>query len=145
MKRPIEAQLFGDMVAFIQRVQRDAEAVFSGRELSVAQFFILSTLARAGALMQADIASLLGVTAANVSQLVAKLVSAKLVRRSERGRAKLVSLTPKGRELVTALVPEHHAFLREQFRTLSAAERRSMRALMQRLLDATETDLDCGS
>jgi DNA-binding MarR family transcriptional regulator len=102
--------------------------------VSPAQFFILTTVDRQGESQQSELAKELGVTAANVSQLVGKLEDARLVTREDRGRAKLVQLTARGRALVQRLGPEHDAFLAARFAALSPTERRTLLRLLEKLL-----------
>lgn len=130
----IEVRAFGAMVAFAQKVQRAAEVALNGTGISPAQFFILATVERRAGTQQSVLAETLGVTSANVSQLVAKLEDAKLVTRTERGRAKEVHLTSRGRQVVDRLRPEHDAFLASQFAALSPAERRTLLSLLEKLL-----------
>lgn len=134
MKPAIEVRAFAAMVAFAQKVQRAAEVALDGAGISPAQFFILATIARRPGTQQSALAEALGVTSANVSQLVAKLEDAKLVTRTERGRAKEVHLTPRGRRLVDRLRPEHDAFLVSRFAALSPGERRTLLSLLEKLL-----------
>lgn len=134
MKPGLEARTFGAMVAFAQRVQRAADAALAGSQVSPAQFFILTTVDRQGESQQSELAKELGVTAANVSQLVGKLEEARLVTREDRGRAKLVQLTARGRALVQRLGPEHDAFLTARFAALSPTERRTLLRLLEKLL-----------
>jgi DNA-binding MarR family transcriptional regulator len=135
MTAVLEARVFGAMVAFAQKVQRAAEATLAGAEVSPAQFFILATVARHGETQQSELARSLGVTAANVSQLVGKLEAARLVTRVDRGKAKVVHLSAKGKALVERLGPEHDAFLASRFAALSAAERRTLLRLLEKLLE----------
>lgn len=134
MKPPIEVRTFGALVAFAQRVQREAEVALEGTGISSAQFFILASVERRAGLTQSALAEALGVTSANVSQLVAKLEDAELVTRTERGRAKEVRLTARGRRLVERLRPQHDAYLASQFAALSPTERRSLLSLLEKLL-----------
>lgn len=135
MKPALEARAFGAMVAFAQKVQRAADATLAGSEVSPAQFFILATVARHGESQQSELARSLGVTAANVSQLVGKLEEARLVTRVDRGKAKVVHLTARGKTLVERLGPEHDAFLVSRFAALSAKERRTLLELLEKLLE----------
>jgi DNA-binding MarR family transcriptional regulator len=133
--KALEARLYGTMVAFMQRVQRAADAALEGRGVSPAQFFILATVARQGELRQSELAERLGVTAANVSQLVSKLVEGRLVSRTEDGKAKIVRLTAKGLRLVAELTPEHDAFLRSRFEKLTLQERTELLSLVAKLTE----------
>ena len=134
MKPAIEVRAFGAMVAFVQKVQRAAELALDGSGISAAQFFILATVERSPGTQQSALAVALGVTAANVSQLVSKLEEAKLVTRKDRGRAKEVYLTSRGTQLVDQLRPEHDAFLESRFAALSQGERRTLLSLLEKLV-----------
>lgn len=136
----IEVRAFGAMVAFAQKVQHAAEIALDGTGISPAQFFILATVERQPGTQQSTLAETLGVTSANVSQLVAKLEDAKLVTRTERGRAKEVHLTSRGRQLVDRLRPEHDAFLKSRFAALSPSERRTLLSLLEKLLAGDPTE-----
>lgn len=137
MKGRVEVRAFEAMVAFAQQVQRAAESALSDADISPAQFFVLAWVARHGAMQQSDLAQALGVTAANVSQLVSKLDDARLVTREDQGKAKLVGLTDKGRTLVNRLAPEHDEFLASRFAALTAAERKTLLALLEKLVSDT--------
>lgn len=136
MKPALSVRTFGAMVAFVQQVQRAADAALAGSGVTPAQFFILATLKRCGEARQSELALALGVTAGNVSQLVVKLEEARLVRRADRGKAKIVTLTAKGDTLVTRLAPEHDAFLEARFAPLESPDRKALLALLERLLDS---------
>jgi len=140
VKPSIEVRAFGAMVAFAQKVQRAAEVALDGSVVSAAQFFILATVERQPGTQQSALAEALGVTSANVSQLVSKLEDAKLVTRTERGRAKEVYLTSRGRQLVERLGPEHDAFLASRFAVLSPKERRTLLSLLEKLSAGDPTE-----
>jgi DNA-binding MarR family transcriptional regulator len=129
-----DTKSFARMVAFIQETHRAAEAALAGAMVTPAQFFILSSLRAKPGMSQVELAEALGVTAGNVSQLVAKLEAARLVARAGQGRAKLVSLTASGERLVARLAPEHEEFLRGRFAALSAAERKTLSSLLEKLV-----------
>lgn len=134
MKATLEVQLFRQMVAFVQQVHRAADASLVDKGISPAQFFILATLARRGELQQAELAALLRVTPANVSQLVSKLEEARMVRRIQRGKARGLALTAKGRTLHQKLRPEHDEFMQAQFRALDRTEQNLLLGLLVRLV-----------
>ncbi len=135
MKPRVEVRAYAAMVTFAQRVQRAADAALADSGVSPAQFFILATVDRRGETQQSELAATLGVTAANVSQLVAKLDEARLVTRVDRGKAKVVHLTAKGKALVDRLRPEHDAFLAARFSALGAEERKALLALLEKLVE----------
>jgi DNA-binding MarR family transcriptional regulator len=140
LKPTIEVRAFEAMIAFAQKVQRAAEVALAHTGISPAQFFILDTIERRPGTQQSALAETLGVTSANVSQLVTKLEDAKLVTRLERGRAKEVHLTSRGRQLVDRLRPEHDAFLTSRFAALSRGERRTLLSLLEMLIAADPTE-----
>ena len=133
MTRTVETRIYARMVAFLQQTQRQAEQALAGEGISPAQYFILATVQERGALQQSELADALGVTPGNVSQLVARLEKARLVVRSERGKAKRVTLSPRGETLVTRLAPLHDRFVAERFSALRVAERRTLLSLLQRV------------
>lgn len=133
MKLRLEVRAFGAMVTFVQQVQRAADAALAGSGITPAQFFILSTLRRRGETQQVELAEALGVTPGNISQLVAKLEDAALVRRTGQGRAKLVSVTKRGEALAARLAPEHDEFLAARFAALKISERKLLLSLLARL------------
>jgi DNA-binding MarR family transcriptional regulator len=134
VKPPLEVRTYGAMVAFVQQVQRAAEAALASSSVTPAQFFVLATLERRGAAQQSELAEALGVTAGNISQLIAKLEDARLVERADRGKAKVATLTAKGHALVKRLAPQHDAFLAARFESLDLGERKTLLALLERLL-----------
>lgn len=138
MKPPLEARAFGAMVAFVQKVQRAADNALAEAVVTPAQFFVLATLKRRGGAQQSELASALGVTAGNISQLVAKLEAARLVERVDRGKAKVTTLTADGESLVAKLSPEHDAFLKACFSALNASERKLLLELVERLVGGVQ-------
>ena len=113
----------------------DAKEVPSG--VGPAQFFLLSQLAEGGAQPQRALATALGKSAANISQLLGKLEAAGLVERGVRSANRLVELTDAGREVVARLRPRHAAAVAEALAPLSAAERQLMLLWVERLLSGT--------
>lgn len=134
MSQSVESKTFGALVTFLQQTQRAAESALADEPVSASQFFILQTLEREPGLTQVALANRLGVTAGNVSQLIAKLEAEGFVTRTGAGKALHVSLTRSGQSLVSRLVPTHEAFLRERFSALSRAEGRQLLSLVERLV-----------
>lgn len=133
MTMSTESRIFAAIVAFVQDTQRAADRALVDEDVSPAQFFILRRLAQERSATQVDLATALGVTAGNISQLVSKLERARLVERVGDGKAKLVSLTKQGEQLVARLAPMHRAFLRKRFAVLSEPERQLLLRLVERL------------
>lgn len=132
----LESKTFALMVTFLQQTHRAAERALQGEGITPAQFFVLRTLRARRAVTQGGLAEAMGVTAGNVSQLIAKLELANLVRRTGRGRAKEVSLTPAGARVVSQFAPHHETFLRERFAALDPDERTALWSLVQKLTSA---------
>ena len=130
---PLELKAFGKMVRLAQAVSREAESAFTGKEVTSAQYQILSTLASEGTLKQNEIARALGVTTGNVSQLLSKLEGAGHIKRESEGTSKFVSLTTRGERLVEALGPNHAARIQERFSALSQDELDTLMELLGRL------------
>lgn len=137
-RRPLEVRIWERMIRLSRSVRRQADERLAQRSVSPAQFFVLATLEREGSLHQHALSEHLGVTAANVSQLLAKLEASGLVERPARGTAKLVSLTARGRSLVGSLRPQHDAFIAQRFAALTREERTILLAWLDRLLAAQD-------
>jgi len=74
-----------------------------GGELSFSQFLILQTLLEKDAMRMNELAAALGVSKANVTGLVDRMIRSRLVERlrsDEDRRVVFVTLTPKGRRIV---------------------------------------------
>lgn len=98
---------------------------------------LLAYLSHHGASTQREIASATGQHPAGVSRLVDDLLEARLVRRrrdeQDRRRAR-VELSAKGRALFEATRPHVLCGLQEALSPLSAADRRQLFGLLQKLM-----------
>ncbi len=125
------------------RFARHVEStVHRPRGLSTAGFRILFTLWACGPLESHRIAVLAGLSRASVSSVVNTLERDVLVERSRQQddrRLVTVSLTSAGSRLVRGAYEAQHEVERAQYVGLTAAERRSLAGLLDRLL---ETPLD---
>lgn len=78
-----------------------------GGEVSFSQFLILQTLFEKEALRMNELASILGVSKANVTGLVDRMVRARLIERmrsDDDRRVVFVSLSPRGRRVAQRMV-----------------------------------------
>ena len=116
-----------------QKIDRASAERLRKWDLSVAQFDTLAQVRAAEGLMQQELADRLLVTKGNISQLLDRLAARDLIRRQQEGRASRLYLTDTGRALMDEVTPDQEAFIAEQFRGLSAAERATLLAMLRRL------------
>lgn len=106
------------------------------------QFFLLMHLHHHTHCGISDLSEHLETTNAAVSQLVDKLVQAKLLVRVEDPddrRAKRISLSPEGDELVRKGIAERSRWVDELSRTLNKEERYTVSEALKILDEAMET------
>jgi DNA-binding MarR family transcriptional regulator len=111
------------------------------RGVSVAEWVLLRLLYPAEQLSPSQLASELGMTKGAITKIVDRLVDRKLVlRRAHRddGRAQTVSLTSHGAKLVPALAKLADENDAHYFSQLTAAERSSLRRLLQKLVKSAD-------
>jgi MarR family 2-MHQ and catechol resistance regulon transcriptional repressor len=108
--------------------------------LSVSQAYALRTLAESGPLAMGALAAALGLSVSAATRSVDALVERRLVERrasAEDRRVRRVALAPRGRTLWRKLHRELLAMERRVLAGLSAAERRTVVAVLHRLVSAT--------
>jgi DNA-binding MarR family transcriptional regulator len=121
------------------KVERASIEHLRGRGLSLAQFDVLAQVGSHGGSTQQEVANALLVTKGNITQLLDKMEAAGWLRRQQAGRVNRVCLTDSGRRLHDAVVPEHEAFIAEQFAALSAEEREQLLRVLRKLDHALDT------
>lgn len=94
--------------------------------------FLLQIGAREG-LTQQELAAELGLTKANVSQILDRLEGAGLVVRVPSARAYALHLTDASRSLLGAVMPEQVRLINGQFAGLSPAEQGQLQELIGRM------------
>ena len=115
-------------------------SVFAEADLGNGDFDVLATLRRSGApyrLTPGELTATMMVTSGAVTKRVDRLERAGLVTRevsTEDGRGRVVQLTARGRTLTDELVVRHWANEDRLIGALSPAERRTMVALLRKLL-----------
>jgi DNA-binding MarR family transcriptional regulator len=100
---------------------------------------VLNFLDRCGPKTQSDLASGTGQHATGLSRLLDELDRAGLVRRArdaEDRRKVRVETTAGGRRLLKAVRPTVHAAVEQVLGPLGLGERRTLRALLQRIIEA---------
>jgi DNA-binding MarR family transcriptional regulator len=120
------------------KVERAAIDHLRGRGLSLAQFDVLAQVGSHEASTQQEVANALLVTKGNITQLLDKMEAAGWLRRQQAGRVNRVCLTEAGRQLHDEVLPEHEAFIAEQFASLSAEELDQLHRLVRKLDHALE-------
>jgi MarR family transcriptional regulator, organic hydroperoxide resistance regulator len=116
------------------RTERLLGAALRRHGLNHGQLAVLLTIGTAEGLTQQDLADRLGLTEANVSQVLDRLEAAGLVRRVPEARAYALHLTDESRLLLAAAVPEQEALIVAQFAELTPDEQEQLRRLIERLV-----------
>jgi len=120
-------------IRIVQSISRAGGEKLRIRNMSAAQFQLLAQVyAHAGA-MQHELATELGVTKGNISQLITKLVADGLLQRTPQGAALQLNLTPAGRSLIEELLPEYHAFIAARFAALTSDELAQLQQLLAKI------------
>jgi DNA-binding MarR family transcriptional regulator len=115
------------------RTERRLDAALRRHGLNRAQFAALLHIGAGEGRTQQDLADGLGLTKANMSQLLFRLEAAGLVKRVPASRAYALHLTDDSRILLAAVIPEQEAIVAALFADLSPAEQEQFRALVERL------------
>ncbi len=110
--------------------------------LSVSQVYVLRLLGTRGSYTSVQIARLLGITKAAVSQLVNSLVHRKLVVRrpaTQDHRAIDLHLTPKGRAAFEAVRNRQRNLLRSTAKQGSAADAKRWNGVLEQIIEAVNS------
>ena len=122
-------------------LKKGADARFRARGLTGAQVGVLSRLTRPEGKPMSAIGAELWCDVSNVTGLVARLEEQGLVWRSSDPsdqRVKRVRLTDRGRAALTKTLPGHEAALVRRAKALSRDERRTLVALLRKLVEWNE-------
>jgi DNA-binding MarR family transcriptional regulator len=115
------------------RINRLVDAKMRELGINQAQLMVLLSIGVDEGLTQQQLSDSLGLTRANVSQLLDRMQDAGLIERLPSGRAYALHLTPASHELLARALPAQEAVIASQFETLSAAEQAELGSLMSRL------------
>jgi DNA-binding MarR family transcriptional regulator len=144
-EREPASQLSGELGLLVARMRRivltGAQARLSAMGESLPAWQILSRLVREGAHSQRDLAETTAQNPAGISRLVDDLEARGEVerRRDTVDRRKLqVAVTPAGRRRYDEIYPRIVESIDEAVAVLSLAERRTLRALLRKVVDAAE-------
>lgn len=123
-----------DMQRLSARIERALTASLRELGLSHSQFAMLLTIGSSEGLTQQDLAARIGLTKANVSQLLDRLEAAGMVKRVPESRAYALYLTEASRLLLANKIPEHEALIAGEFSDLTSEEQAVLRGLVGRLV-----------
>jgi DNA-binding MarR family transcriptional regulator len=122
------------------KIDRASRAGVRRRGLSLAHFDVLAQLTRRPGMTQQALADALFVTKGNVSQVLDRMESARLIERRPLGRTSHVFPTELGCRLAAQAVPAQERLIERRFGSLSALELRALARLLRKLDRSTE---DC--
>lgn len=131
--------VIGRLSRAVTRVDSRLEATFARHGIDAGTFDVLATLTRQGSpyrVTPADLAEEAMITSSAVAQRLNRLEALGLIRRlpnPDDRRGKFVELTPAGTELVERVLPDHLSTEEDVLRDLSADERQTLAALLDRL------------
>lgn len=118
---------------FSSRIDRLIDANLRELGVNQAQLMVLLKIGQDEGLTQQRLATSLGLTRANVSQLLDRLQDAGLISRVPSGRAYALHLTTDAYELLARALPAQEDVIASQFATLSPTEQAELGMLMCRL------------
>lgn len=113
-------------------------ARLAGHDVTVAEWVVMRSLYDRAATAPSALAATIGMTRGAITKLADRLIAKKLVvRAADRtdGRAQTLALTPRGRALVPVLAALADRNDAAFFAPLSAAERRTLRRLLERMVE----------
>lgn len=124
-----------------KRARADVQIALAEHGLATSDHGVLVALADFGALSQQQLADRLGADKSHVVRLIDQLEQRGLITRSpdptDRRRHR-IELTPAGRTLLRAIIPITERVEDAHLNTLSAAERRTLAHLLQRVLESQD-------
>jgi DNA-binding MarR family transcriptional regulator len=129
------------MDTFIHRSMHDSARFVKASGFSMPQFFLLMQVHRHEHCGISDLSEHLEITNAATSQLVEKLVQARLLERAEDPndrRAKQVSLTLVGEEIVKKAIAERSRWVDDLANVLNAEEQQKIAEAFEILTQASQ-------
>jgi DNA-binding MarR family transcriptional regulator len=120
------------LVRIYQQIDRLSQRNFRTLALSTAWFDVLARVGAREGLTQGELADVLLVTKGNISQLLSKMESARLVERRADGRSLRIHLTAEGRALAGEAVPRQEALLKKSLAGLNEAEQAELVRLLRK-------------
>lgn len=108
-------------------------------DLSLVQLHTLCAMNPGEPLPMNAISCLLSCDASNITGIVDRLLTQKLIRRDEKPedrRVKMITLTPRGQALREQIIEELQEYQLPEFERLSAAQRTQLQSLLSLLLQS---------
>lgn len=118
---------------FSARIDRLLDATLRDHGINRAQFDVLLTIGANEGLTQQQLSQSIGLTRANVSQLLDRLQTAGLVERIPQGRAYALRLTSNGLTLLEITIPLLDQVIIEQFSALSSGDQTMLHTMVEQL------------
>jgi DNA-binding MarR family transcriptional regulator len=126
-----------------KRARTDVQLALAEHGLATSDHGVLVALADFGALSQQQLADRLGADKSHIVRLIDQLEQRELITRApdpnDRRRHR-IELTAAGRKLVRAITPITEEIEAAHLQALSPAERRTLTALLQRVLESQDRD-----
>jgi MarR family transcriptional regulator, lower aerobic nicotinate degradation pathway regulator len=124
-----------------KRARADVQLALAEHGLATSDHGVLVALGDFGALSQQQLADRLGADKSHVVRLIDQLEQRGLITRAadptDRRRHR-IELTPAGRALLQAVTPIAEEVEAAHLKALSAAERRTLASLLQRVLESQD-------
>jgi len=139
-RQPDVARALNALRRMVRGLRSAAEAVERDLRISAAQLFVLSELAQVPGQSVKDLAAVTMTTHSTVSQVVAQLISKRLVVRTADafdGRRSVLRVSRKGTQLLRKAPRAIQEDLLDGFATLRPAERRGLANGLERWLAAS--------
>ena len=127
---------YNAVIAAYKAMRRSIAEELSNEDLTPPQFSVLRMLAKKGALPMNRISQDMLVTPPNITGLIDRLESNKLVRRGaseEDRRAIMIELTPEGKKVQAAVAKRYNEFMRDVLHKFTHDEQRTLRTLLTKL------------
>lgn len=126
-----------------KRARADVQRALAEHGLATSDHGVLVALSDFGALSQQQLADRLDADKSHVVRLIDQLEGRGVITRApdptDRRRHR-IELTPAGRKLVRAITPITEEIEAAHLKALSAAERRTLTNLLERVLESQDTD-----
>lgn len=144
-ERPEEARVrtWVQLVRTFYRVHRRLVSALAAHDITMPQFDLLATLRFSEGVTQQELAERLLVTKGNVCGVLDRLEKLSWVERrpdANDRRANRLHLTAEGRRTVDALLPEHDRLVLETMQSLSSADVKTLRGLLDEWEKAAEPE-----
>lgn len=128
------------MMRFAQHAQRALDLAFTAYPISPAQYKLMSLVQDGDQLTQKQLAMTLHTTEANISQLLTRLTTSKLLKKTRQGRHKHLHLTESGQVLLETLHPIYQQWNERCCAALTDAERQIMMMLLEKMAQTFAED-----